>query len=99
MKSDEKSCPVCRGKKYQKKITRQGSKSFQKICITKIQKIFRGFAARKRFYFFIRSYYKKGEGGSSNHKTKFYEKELKIYMMKLDADFQERKIESDSVIW
>ena len=99
MRTDEKSCPVCRGKKYQKKITRQGSKSFQIICSTNIQKIFRGYLARKKFYSNIRSYYKKGEGGTSHHKTKFYEKELQMYLMKIEKDIQESKEESDSVIW
>ena len=98
MRAEERCCPVCRGTKYQKKITRQGSKAFEIICCTKIQKIFRGYVARKLYYYNIKLYYQKGQGGTSFHKTKFYEKELHVYMRRIDEDFQDRKMESDSVL-
>ena len=98
MKNNERSCPVCRGTKYQKKITRFGSKAFEIICAVKVQCLYRGYVARKEYYFNIRSYYQNGHGGTSCHKTKFYEKELSAYMNKIDDDSHERKRESDSII-
>ena len=98
MKSDERSCPVCRTTKYQKRITRYGSRAFEVICSIKIQKYYRGYSARKKYYLKLKYYYKKGEGGTSLHKTKFYEKELSTYLSKLEEDFQDRKMESDSIL-
>jgi hypothetical protein len=98
MKHDERSCPVCRGVNYQKKITRQGSKAFEVICCVKVQRMFRGYTARKKYYLNVRAYYQKGNGGTSQHKTKFYEKELSMYMSRIDEDLQERKRESDDIM-
>ena len=98
MKSDERSCPVCRTTKYQKKITRYGSRAFEVICAIKIQKNYRGYSARKKYYLRLKYYYKKGEGGTSLHKTKFFEKELSSYLSRLEDDFQDRKMESDSIL-
>jgi hypothetical protein len=98
MKRDERSCPVCRGVNYQKKITRQGSKAFEVICCMKIQRLFRGYIARKEYYLNVRAYYQKGKGGTSQHKTKFYEKELSMYMSRIDEDLQERKEKSDNLM-
>jgi hypothetical protein len=79
-------------------VTRQGSKAFEVICAIKVQTIFRGFSARRRFYINIRSHYQLGKGGISNHRTKFYENELNMYTNKMDKDFDDRKKESDSLL-
>ena len=58
----------------------------------------RGYMARKEYYVNVRAYYQNGKGGTSQHKTKFYEKELSMYLSRIDEDSQERKKESDIVL-
>lgn len=98
MKSEERSCPVCRAIRYQKKITRLGSKAYEAVCSLKIQRIFRGYLARKEYHSIIKIYYDSGRGGKSQQRTRFYEKQLSTYLSRIDDDFQRNKIESDSFL-
>ena len=98
MKSEERSCPVCRAIRYQKKITRLGSKAYEAVCSLKIQRIFRGHLARKEYYNIIKIYYDSGRGGKSRQRTRFYEKQLSTFLGRIDDDFQRNKIESDSFL-
>lgn len=98
MRSEERSCPVCRALQYQKKITRLGSKAYEVVCSLKIQRMFRGYMARKEYHDNIKFYYDSGRGGKSRQKTRFYEKQLSSYLRHIDDDFQRSKVESDSMI-
>jgi Ring finger domain/IQ calmodulin-binding motif len=98
MKSEESSCPVCRASQYQKKITRLGSKAYEVVCSLKIQRMFRGYMARKEYHEHIKFYYDSGRGGKSRQKTRFYEKQLSSYLRHIDDDFHRNKVESDFII-
>lgn len=98
MKSEERSCPVCRAIRYQKKITRLGSNAYEAVCSLIIQRTFRGYLARKEYYNIIKIYYDSGRGGKSRQRTKFYERQLSTYLSRIDDDFQRNKIESDSFL-
>ena len=53
----ERCCPICRTSKYQKKITRQGSKAYAIICVVKLQAHIRGYLARQMFHLKQKSFY------------------------------------------
>ena len=54
-----------RTKNYQKKITHIGSWAFQKVCALKLQRLYRGYCARKLFRTRLRAYYRATAGNNS----------------------------------
>ena len=56
-KDNELTCPICRTRNYQKKITHIGSKAFEKVCALKVQRLWRGYAIRRHFRVRLREYY------------------------------------------
>ena len=74
--SAERCCPICRTSKYQKKITRQGSKAYAIICVVKLQAHIRGYLARQKFHLKQKSFYQAGFGVRTKLREKFYQKEM-----------------------
>ena len=97
MKSDERCCPICRTSRYQKKITRQGSKAYAVLCVVKLQARIRGHLARSRFYLSRKTYYQSGQG-DRRLRERFYHREMASITDKISKDVDERKGELDCVL-
>ena len=97
MKSDERCCPICRTARYQKKITRQGSKAYGIICVVKLQARIRGFLSRQKYYSILKSFYRQGRG-DQKQREKFYQREMTSITDKISKDVDERKGELDCMI-
>jgi hypothetical protein len=80
MGRDARTCPICRAGSYQKKLTHVGSKAFEQLCAGRIQRVYRGYAARKVFRIELKSFYKLGAGAGqqSAARRRFFEKELSL---------------------
>jgi len=86
MAKDTRACPICRTSDYQKRITTVGSASYHKVCILKIQVLYRGYVARKEFRVKLRGFYRNSSSNNTGSKRvgaggeiarrNFFEKEL-----------------------
>jgi hypothetical protein len=97
MKSDDRCCPICRTARYQKKITRSGSKAYGIICVVKLQARIRGFLSRRKYYTILKSFYRQGRG-EQKQREKFYQREMTSIADKMSKDVDERKGELDCMI-
>lgn len=97
MKSGERCCPICRTSRYQKKITRQGSKAYGIVCVVKIQARIRGFLSRRKYYTILKSFYRQGRG-EQKQREKFYQREMTSITDRISKDVDERKGELDCMI-
>mmetsp|Transcript_28486 Transcript_28486/g.40562 ORF Transcript_28486/g.40562 Transcript_28486/m.40562 type:complete len:238 (+) Transcript_28486:344-1057(+) len=75
MKNGLLTCPICRSTNYQKKLTRVGSQAYARSCAGHIQRLWRGYAARKRFQGSLRLFYLAG-GGNGSRRKRFLESRL-----------------------
>ena len=64
MAKDTRACPICRSSDYQKKITTVGSASYYKVCVGKIQMLYRGYVARKEYRVKLRGFYRNTNSGT-----------------------------------
>ena len=74
-----------------------GSKAFKLVCVNKIQCLYRGYRARKRYYVGLKSFYRLGKGDNRRRKI-FYEKELSTYANSIVRQIDDRKSEIDSML-
>mmetsp|Transcript_12785 Transcript_12785/g.11598 ORF Transcript_12785/g.11598 Transcript_12785/m.11598 type:complete len:395 (-) Transcript_12785:45-1229(-) len=97
MKTGNKSCPICRTNDYQKKITQKGSKAYEIVCCIKIQCVYRGFIARKKYYYLVKQFYHNGNGNVIQRK-KFYVNELTNVTNELTKEIDERNNQINDII-
>ena len=97
MDKKERCCPICRTMNYQKKITNEGSKAFELVCIVKLQCLFRGYQVRKQFRSQLRSYYQQNKGDCQQRK-KFFENELTNFADRVSKDVEQRDEELENII-
>eukprot|EP01032_Pedospumella_encystans_P007574 gene7574-9073_t len=108
MKDSEFSCPICRTKNYQKKITHIGSLAFQKVCVLKLQRLFRGYTARKQFRTRLRAFYRATapggstgtaiDAGQKQRRKQYYESEITSISNKLDQNLNKRSNQVDTML-
>eukprot|EP01031_Cornospumella_fuschlensis_P029842 gene29842-36032_t len=97
VKNAELSCPICRTKNYQKKLTNLGNYSLEKVSASKIQAICRGFLARKEFKRLLRRMYRSGKG-TETLRTKFLQNECAVVSKRMDKTMEERATQVDSML-
>lgn len=94
---NELSCPICRTKNYQKKLTHQGTKSYEKGMAVRIQSFWRGCLGRALFHRRKRLYYRDG-GGELGQRKKYYETELSTISSRLTQNFDARNNQVDRML-
>ena len=94
---NELSCPICRTKNYQKKLTHQGTKSYEKGMAVRIQSFWRGCVGRSLSNRRKRAYYKDG-GGELGQRKKYYETELSTISNRLAQNFDARNNKVDKML-
>jgi hypothetical protein len=98
VKDKEKhSCPVCRARGYQKKITNHGLRAVEDACAVKLQALFRGWRSRRTYAVLLRCLYH-GGGGSAATRHKYFTGELKTVAARLSAAAEEGTREAVSVL-
>eukprot|EP01036_Dinobryon_divergens_P023140 gene23140-31457_t len=97
MKNGNLTCPICRTSNYQKKLTNIGTDSYKKSCVEKIQRLWRGCMARKKYHVSLRTFYRSGNGAESRRK-KFFESELHSIAKKLSRNCTDRSDQVDSML-
>lgn len=78
-------------------MTSLGSLSFQKVCVMRIQRLWRGFIVRKHYRHRLRQYYKEGRG-DENRRKQFFEKEFITYNQKIDKTVEDRSNQVNSLL-
>lgn len=97
MKNTDLTCPLCRSKHYQKKMTNLGSLSYQRYCAMKIQALARGFLARQQYKLKLRRFYKSGKGNEIQRK-RYFEQEFTNVTKKMDASLDNRTNQVNSLL-
>ncbi len=97
MKTAELSCPICRAKNYQKKLTNLGHIFLQKVSITKIQTVCRGYLARKGFKRQLRRYYRSG-AGNETRRAAFFQNEFSAMSRRMDKTMNDRGHQLDTIL-
>ena len=97
-----------RTKNYQKKITHIGSLAFQKVCALKLQRLFRGYTARKQFRTRLRAFYRATapggstgiaiDAGQKQRRKQYYESEIISISNKLDQNLNKRSNQVDTML-
>jgi len=97
-----------RTKNYQKKITHIGSLAFQKVCALKLQRLFRGYTARKQFRTRLRAFYRATapggttgnniDAGQKQRRKQYYESEITSISNKLDQNLNKRSNQVDNML-
>jgi hypothetical protein len=105
MKDNELTCPICRTRNYQKKITHIGSVAFTKVCAAKIQRNWRGYAARKLFRVRLRVYYKNlpnsnrpTDEAQQARRKMYYENEFSSITNKLNQNLDSRSNQVNTML-
>jgi hypothetical protein len=62
LRVDQRTCPLCRKKNYQKKLTDAGARVYRLVSCTKIQSVMRRVLMRKAFQVALRAHYASGQG-------------------------------------
>lgn len=91
-----KMCPICRKQDYDKKETNQGFLYYQTKCILLIQKIIRGYLARKLFFELLVPQHK--EIRSKLLKRKFMCYKLKKIGKRIDKNLSRQKKASEIIL-
>jgi hypothetical protein len=105
MKDNELTCPICRTRNYQKKITHIGSAAFAKVCAAKIQRNWRGYATRKLFRVRLRTYYKNlpnsnrpTDEAQQARRKQYYENEFSSITSKLNQNLDSRSNQVNTML-
>ena len=98
MARDARTCPICRSGNYQKKLTHVGSHAFQKLCVVRVQRLYRGYCARKVYRIELKSFYKLGAGAGSAARRRFFEKELSLLGNRIAKETDARMRGLNSVV-
>ncbi|RYH30144.1 hypothetical protein EON65_06175 [archaeon] len=97
VKTAELSCPICRTKNYQKKLTNLGNFSLEKVSASKIQAICRGYLTRKEYKRMLRRMYRSGKG-TETLRTKFLQNECAVVSQRMDKTMENRATQVDSML-
>eukprot|EP01039_Chlorochromonas_danica_P009490 gene9490-10481_t len=97
MRTTELSCPICRTKSYQKKLTKLGHQALERVSAGKIQALARGWLARKKFKIALRRYYRSGHG-NEKLRTKHFHTECAEMTEKMDRTLQHRVAQVDNMM-
>lgn len=73
----ERSCPICRHPKYQKRTTNIGTKSYQYVCCRIIQSNWRKWFAKMKYHEKLKEFYKSGHGNTILRR-KFFQQEFTL---------------------
>lgn len=78
-------------------MTSKGSKSFEVVCARKIQALWRGYKARKKFYMDKKQYYRMGKGHQML-RQKFYQREISLFTDAVLSDVNARSYKIDDIL-
>lgn len=78
-------------------MTRIGSRAFQQVCATKLQRIARGYIVRKGLKVQFKKFYKEGKGNSAKRKE-FFESEFKDVAGKMAINLDEHTERVDTML-
>lgn len=92
VRSAERRCPICRSANYEKKITHEGSKAYQRVSAIRIQALWRGFKARGAFKVARKEFYQQGKGGAGERRRYFAEQWRSI-----NSQLSARAVEEDEI--
>jgi hypothetical protein len=99
IRNGDYSCPICRTKNYQKKVTNLGTVSHQKLSARRIQALWRGYQARLEYRHLLRSHYKSGqENINKGLQRRFYQQEVTSLAAKLDSNMTSRAAKVDTLL-
>lgn len=93
----ELSCPICRTKNYQKKLTVLGYAALERKSAAKIQALCRGFLARQQFKLKLRRLYRSGRG-SESLRAKYFQTELSSVASRMDKSISDRASKVDTMM-
>lgn len=97
MRTTELSCPICRTKNYQKKLTKLGHQALERMSAERIQALARGWLARKKFKIALRRFYRSGHG-NEQLRTKYFHTECAEMTEKMDRTLQHRVTQVDNMM-
>ena len=86
----DRTCPVCRKRDYQKKLTSAGAVRWRFDAATKLAARYRGYAARKWFAERLREYYSSG-GGDAARRRLFFSKRVASVVDRVARVFEEEE--------
>lgn len=105
MKDNELTCPICRTRNYQKKITHIGSKAYAKVCAAKIQRLWRGYTVRKTYRVRLRDYYRNLphagrplDGALQARRKMYYQNEFSTITDKLNENLASRSNQVNTML-
>lgn len=97
VKNADLSCPICRAKNYQKKLTSLGHAALEKVSASRLQAIARGYLARKDFKMKLRRHYRSGKGNEAL-RTVYFQNECAAMTKRMDKTMNERGQQLDTMM-
>lgn len=97
VKAEARTCPLCRHRNYQKKLTVKGTEAHMKRCAILIQAYWRGHRARNAYRQMLKQYYSTGRGDPIARR-KFFQRELAICTASIEAETCKRTAALDELM-